>query len=188
MGGVYVPLEWDRDDGIPGQGAPHSHTDVGCVGEAGMRGGWFQCQWEGQWEGLHITAKELLPIVLACAVWGRDWQGRTVRCLCDNAAVVAIFRSGRSKHPLVAHLMRSLSLFTAVYQVSLKADHLPGKQNGAADALSRGNLPLFFHQVPAAAQEPTRIPQALRDIVVTGQPDWTSSSWRTRCASILQWD
>ena len=42
-------------------------------------GRWFQCQWEGQWEGVHITAKELLPIVIACAVWGKDWQGRTVR-------------------------------------------------------------------------------------------------------------
>ena len=38
VGGVYIPLEWDRDDGIPGQGAPHSDTDVGCVGEVGMRG------------------------------------------------------------------------------------------------------------------------------------------------------
>ena len=74
VGGVYVPLEWDRDDGIPGQGAPHSDTDVGCVGEVGMRGvpgirRLVQCQWEGQWEGVHITAKELLPIVIACAVF-----------------------------------------------------------------------------------------------------------------------
>ena len=80
-------------------------------------------------------------------------------CRCDNAAVVAIIRLGKNRHPLVAHLMRSLSLFTAVYKVTLMAEHLPGKQNEAADVLSRDNCFLFFYQVPTASREP---PQELR--------------------------
>ena len=64
----------------------------------------------------------------------REDKGKVVKCLCDNAAVVAIVRSGRSKHPLVMHLMRSLSLFTAGYNVGLMAEHLPGRENVAADA------------------------------------------------------
>ena len=38
--------------------------------------------------------KELQPIVLGVAVWGSSWQGYTVQCLCDNAAVVAISEFG----------------------------------------------------------------------------------------------
>ncbi len=150
-------------------------------------GEWFQCEWQGVWEDVHITAKELLPIVIACALWGADWRGKTVKCLCDNAAVVAIIRSGRSKHAVVMHLMRSLSLFAAVHGVALVAEHLPGKQNEAADALSRGNLSLFFRQVPTAARESTLIPQELLEILVLNQPDWTSVFWRSRFTNILRW-
>ena len=71
-------------------------------------GEWFQFCWPASWADVHITAKELLPIVVACAVWGHNWRGATVRCLCDNAAVVAIVRSGTSKDPLVMHLIRCL--------------------------------------------------------------------------------
>ena len=54
-----------------------------------------------------------MPIVVGCAVWGHAWKGKTVRCLCDNAAVVAILRSGSAKDPVTMHLMRCLFFFTA---------------------------------------------------------------------------
>ena len=91
------------------------------------------------------------------------------------------------KHPLVMHLMRSLSLFTAGYNVGLLAEHLPGRENVAADALSRGNRDLFFQQVPSSTKEPTAIPKVLLDVLVNHQPDWTSRTWRERCAATLQW-
>ncbi len=56
---------------------------------------------------IHITVKELLPIVIGIGLWGRKWHGQTVRCLCDNAAVIAIIKSGRCKDERVMHLMRS---------------------------------------------------------------------------------
>ena len=106
-------------------------------------GEWFQFRWPAEWEGVHITSKQLLPIVAACAVWGSLWQGCTVRCLCDNAAVVAIIRSGSSRDPCVMHLMRCLFFFVAHYQLVLSPVHIPGKQNEAADNLSRDALSLF---------------------------------------------
>ena len=57
---------------------------------------WFQLQWAGETVSLHITVKELIPIVIATAVWGGEWQGKTVRVLCDNEAVVNIINSGSS--------------------------------------------------------------------------------------------
>lgn len=68
------------------------------------------------------------------------------------------------------------------------AEHLSGRDNEAADALSRGNLDLLFSQVPAGEKEPTAVPTALLGILVHSQPDWTSRTWRRQFADTLQWD
>ncbi len=155
----------------------------GC-GAFSCTGGWFQCQWPSSWAGIHITVKELVPIVLACALWAHQWKGKTVLCRCDNAAVVAIINSGRSKHDLVMHLMRSLFFFTARGNVTLQAVHLPGRHNQAADAISRDNVSLFFRQVPWASHRPTPIPSELVAVLLHHQPDWTSPVWRSQFAII----
>ena len=82
--------------------------------------------------------------MVACAVWGKQWQGKTARCLCNNAAVVAILCSDTSKHLLAMHLMRCLSFYSASYQLILAAEHLPCLLNTAADHLSRDGLPCIF--------------------------------------------
>ena len=130
----------------------------------------------GKWR---LIVKELLPIVLSCAIWGGYWRGKTVKCLCDNVAVVAIINSGRSKDDRAMHLMRCLTFFLAHHSTNIFAEHLPGKDNVAADALSRDNLPLFHQQVQWAAQLPTQLPQELILALVTHQPDWTSPKWRS---------
>ena len=201
--GFHSDLQWwvlflRRWDGIRmmtslGRNTPEATVTSDASGTWGCgafsdSGQWFQCEWQGSWSDVHITAKELLPVVLACALWGKEWQGKTVKCYSDNAAVVAIVRSGRSKHNLSMHLMRSLSLFAAKFEVVLVAEHLPGRLNEAADAISRGNLPLFFRQVPTAARQPTAIPKELLDILLTRQPDWTSEYWRSRFNAISLWD
>ena len=124
---------------------PDASGGWGC-GAFTSGGDWFQLQWPDSWVSVHITVKELVPIVLAAAVWGPLWRG-TVRCQCDNAAVVAIVRSGTSRHPLVMHLMRCLSFFVAYYQLYLDPVHLPGKYNEEADALSRDTLPVSAAQL-----------------------------------------
>ena len=62
---------------------------------------WFQLQWPNTWSSIHITVQELVPIVIACALWGKKWQEKSIRCVCDNAVVVAIVNSGSSKDTLV---------------------------------------------------------------------------------------
>ena len=159
----------------------------GC-GAFTTTGEWFQFQWPPSWKDIHITVKELLPIIVACAVWGKQWRGKTICCLCDNAAVVAILRSGTSKNPLAMHLMRCLFFYTASHQLILTPQHVPGKLNTAADHLSRNGLPSFLQLVPTAKSNPTPLPHLLMQALVHQRPDWTSDSWRTVLHSTLQMD
>ena len=35
---------------------------------------WFQLRWPAELQDCHITVKELVPIVLAAGIWGKQWQ------------------------------------------------------------------------------------------------------------------
>ena len=149
-------------------------------------GNWFQIQWPDIWNAVHITVKELLPIVVARAVWGKAWNGMTIKIKCDNAAVVAIINSGRSKEHRAMHLMRCLFFVLAQYNMFILAEHIPGRDNVAADSLSWGNLSLFHQQVPTAMPHPTPVPEELLQVLIHQQPDWMSASWRVLFNSILR--
>ena len=62
---------------------------------------WLQLQWPQscredfvQLTEASITLKELLPVVIACAVWGREWQNSTVLVHCDNVGAVSTHQFG----------------------------------------------------------------------------------------------
>ena len=54
---------------------------------------WFQASWPPSWASHCIAAKELFPIVVGAAIWGRSWSGSTVLFKCDNIAVVQALSS-----------------------------------------------------------------------------------------------
>ncbi len=108
-----------------------------------------------------------------------------IQVRCDNAAVVAILRSGTSKDKLAMHLVRCLAFFKAEFGFTIVAEHLPGRLNIAADALSRDKLSHFFQICPKAPQTPVVIPQELFQALIATQLDWTSVSWKRMFHSIL---
>ena len=61
--------------------------------EAIWKGEWLQYQWETSWQHLSIAAKELVPIVMAAALWGHKWRGMVVQFVSDNEAVVVVLNS-----------------------------------------------------------------------------------------------
>ena len=140
---------------------------------------WFNLSWEAcpTWKDEHIAVKELLPIVISCAVWGKQMSHLHVRCRCDNAAVVSMLNKHTSQHPVTMHLLRCLFFICARYSISLTAEHLPGRWNGAADALSRGNIASFFQAVPYAAASPCSIPSELLEVLIHQRPNWLSFEW-----------
>ena len=83
----------------------------GCGALCGPR--WFQVAWS-EWPGFSsasIVAKELLPMIVAVALWWASWVGSTVLCHSDSQSAVAAIRGGFCKDPAMAHLLRCLFLF-----------------------------------------------------------------------------
>ena len=138
---------------------------------------WFQVRWPQSLSYENIAAKELIPITMACAIWGAQWSGLTIKVHCDNKAVVDLINSGYTRETLLSHLLRCLFFFVARFDFTLVASHIPGKDNVLADALSRDNLQFFLSESPQANRQPTEIPPHLLDILAVEMPDWTSSAW-----------
>ena len=131
----------------------------------------------GNFADASIAAKELLPIVIAAAIWGKAWKACTVQCNCDNAAVVGLINSGSCKEKWLSHLLRCLFFIEARHSFTLVASHVPGALNHLADALSRNNAPLFLVSTPQASHFPTPVPKGLLQVLVHQQPDWMSPAW-----------
>ena len=100
---------------------PTAHIYTDASGSYGAGGVWtplsfFQVQWPLSWNTVDIVTKELVPVVMAAALWGMHWYRSHVCFHVDNEAVVAILqrRSGRS--PTVQHLLQCFFFYEAFYQ------------------------------------------------------------------------
>ena len=76
------------------------------------KGQWFSLSWEAcpAIREAHISVKELLPIVIACATWAKSMHNLHICCHCDNAAVVAMIKKKSSVQPLAMRDVCSLSV------------------------------------------------------------------------------
>jgi len=148
----------------------------GC-GAVTSDGQWLQLQWPQSWGDVHIAAKEMVPVVIALALWGKRWQGCTVLCQSDNNGSGGCVENRVSQGQAADAPAALSAFFTAHAQLCIVATHIPGRLNMGADAISRNyaNLPSF---APQCATQPTAIPPALVDMLLHSHPDWTSPSWR----------
>ena len=109
----------------------------GCGAFSGSN--WFQLQWNTNLLSKSITVKEMVPIIIAAAIWGKLWRGKLIICHCDNQSVVAVIKARYSRDDELMHLLRTLFFIEATFGFQLEARYLPGVHNELADALSRDN-------------------------------------------------
>ena len=147
----------------------------GCGAWSGNE--WFQLEWCDHSRALHISAKELIPILVAAVVWGSQWQGQRVIAYCDNMAVVAVMNNRYCRDPALMQLLRCLSFIEARKQFTLSAMHLPGIQNTLADDLSRNRLSAFLEGKPDANPSPSIVPVSLLQWLLDPKVEWTSPAW-----------
>ena len=186
---AFLP-EWNGRSILPQPQPTHKITadasgSWGC-GALSDGGDYFQVQWPQSWAQVNIVVKEMVPVVITVAMWGQRWSQSTILVRSDNMSVVHALSSGAAKDPRLMHLLRCMHFFSARYQTSIRAAHVAGILNTAADALSCNNLPLFFQCTPQAARAPCMFPSQLLDMLIWQCPDWNSASWRTMFIST--WD
>ena len=173
---------------VYGQGATPNVTFAsdasggwGCGAVWGTQ--WLQGQWGDSWEQVNIAIKELVPVVVSCAVWGPQWAGKLVLNLCDNMAVVDVVKTQRSKDPTIMHLLRCLHFICAYWEVELRVEHIPGNMNVIADAISR-NMPQVMKEA-GLEEVPVQIPEELWRLLVIERPDWLQPTWRSLLTTSL---
>jgi len=175
-----------------GETGADNHRDVRCVRTVGL---WGLLKFSLVPAGLEqynmhrgsqhcYNTKELIPIVMAAAMWGKAWGGLVVCCRCDNDAVVAVVNRRTSRDQDLMHLLRCLSFFEAAFSFRVVASHIPGVENTLADDLSRNKLSSFLQAMGQSHQSIP--PQPLLDMLVNYKPDWTSPAWRRLFSTTLR--
>ena len=80
---------------------------------------------------------EMLNIVVALKVWAHQWANKKLRIKCDNMAVVEVLLSDKTKDNVLATCARNIWMLTALFNITIHIEHIPGKCNVIADLLSR---------------------------------------------------
>ena len=93
-----------------------------------------------------IHLLEALAILVAVRLWGHLWSGLRIQVFCDNAAVVSALSSGKVKDRLLAGILRDIWFVAASFDFELRAIHLSGEENRAADLLSRWHLDSVYEE------------------------------------------
>ena len=133
------------------------HTDACSEGCGGVyNGDYFYINWKldlPDMYGWHINFKETFAIIAAAFRWGHLWKNKRVLVYSDNTTAVSLINKGSTKNCEVMKALRSLFWLSAVFNFSLCAVFLPGKDNSLADACSRlhdkGQLSRLYGLMPS---------------------------------------
>ena len=88
-------------------------------------------------EELDITKKEMVTVMAAVKHWFADLANLKVRIYVDNQACVALLNYGVSRSPFLAACLREIFYVLAMYNIELRAEYIPSKENCLADLCSR---------------------------------------------------
>ena len=87
-------------------------------------------------EDLDITKKEMVTVMVAVKHWFKDLSNLKVKIYVDNQACVALLNYGVSKSPFLAACLREIFYVLARFNIELRAEYIPSKENCLADLCS----------------------------------------------------
>ena len=121
-------------------------------------------------DDLGIVQLEMLNLFLALRIWAPNWAGKRVRFECDNQAVVAVMKAGKTRDPVLAAYARNIHMLASVFDIEITVIHLPGVKNTVADLLSRWDtISDSMIQLKKHIEKPQWVPVHLEMLHI----DWT---------------
>ena len=134
----------------------------GCI----LNRNWIWGKWEPNFIRTHKPSIEFLELFGLCAgiiTWQdhADLVNCRVSIFCDNMAVVGMVNDMSSTCKYCMHLLRILALNGLRFNQRITAKFVGTKDNGLADALSRGQITRFRRLGPQMNEFPHRIPECM---------------------------
>ena len=132
-------------------------------------GKWAFYQWPKQWHNQSIlsdiTFLEMVPVLLAINLWGRELSKKRILLRIDNEALVSVLNKQSSKSKRLMILVRKFVLFSMMLEIVFKAVHISTYHNGIADSISRMQWTRLRQLAPEAAVDPEPIPQTFQNLL-----------------------
>ena len=92
-------------------------------------------------KGKNIALLEILAVMVALKIWGKELTGSYFWIHVDNEAVAMVLNSGASRNLALQNVMREIALLAARHQFVIKVRHISGISNRVPDWLSRWHEP-----------------------------------------------
>ena len=92
---------------------------------------------EKGYQGFTIVHLEMVNILVAIRLFASRWSGRKILVRCDNQAVFAVLKPGRTRDPYLSACARNIWYCAATHDIDDRYVHIQGKENRIADLLSR---------------------------------------------------
>ena len=90
-----------------------------------------------EFEDLDINKKEMIAVMAAVKHWFSDLANMKVKIFVDNQVCVALLNYGITRSPFLAACLREIQFFLAKYNIEMRAEYIPSKDNILADLCSR---------------------------------------------------
>lgn len=140
-------------------------TDASNLGMGGVfNNRWFSRKWPASFSVFDINFKEIFAIFAAIATWAKLLKNKQILVYCDNLNIVTVWKTGTCKSPAIMRVTRALFFCCASHNINLLTEHIAGKVNFSADALSRIQVGKFLQLNPEAESEPAEVPNSIWDI------------------------
>ena len=138
----------------------HFFSDASKVGfGATFKNSWIQGLWPEHWSrSCDITFLEFYPIYAMLHLFAHKLAHSTVQFHCDNQAIVHVINNQTSKCNQLMSILRPLVLLLLKHNITLKAVHIPGKNNTLCDLISRQQVRPEILQQYGMKSHPTPLP------------------------------
>ena len=133
-------------------------------------GKWAFYQWPEKWCNqkilLDITFLEMVPVLLAIQLWGRELSRKRIVLYIDNEALVSVLNRQSSKSKRLMNLVRKFVLLSMQLEIVFKAVHISTKYNSIADSISRMQWTRFRKLAPMAVVNLEPIPLTFQKLLL----------------------